>query len=356
MDIAALMEKGVLELATGALKTVLFNKQAARQLKAFISVQGDHAVRRRQNAVNGLAIPAFLIASITKNCNLSCSGCYARANGEACKDGEPLSADRWEELFLEAQHLGVSYILIAGGEPLMRYDILEKAANIKNVMFPVFTNAVLLDAGYADFFARNRNLVPVISLEGGPEATDERRGAGVYERTTEAMRLLKKRRVLFGLSVTLTKENLFDVTTVEFARDMRKKGAGVLFYVEYVPADGESGDLAPDAKARGIFENRLHAVRKMSHMLVVAFPGDEDFTEGCLAAGRGFVHINHTGGLEPCPFSPYSDTNVAETPLKQALSSKFLQRVREDGMLKGEHKGGCMLFERQNEVRRLLDL
>lgn len=238
----------------------------------------------------------------------------------------------------------------------MRHDILTKAANIKDVMFPVFTNAVLLDEGYADFFDRNRNLIPVISLEGGEEATDMRRGSGIFEQTSEAMRLLKKKRILFGVSITLTKENIFEVTHTSFARDMRKKGAGVLFYVEYVPSDGVSEHLAPDDETRKVFQSRMNALRRTTHLLIITFPGDEDFTEGCLAAGRGFVHINHNGALEPCPFSPYSDTSVAQTSLKQALASSFLQRVREEGMLKGEHKGGCMLYERREVVQRLLTL
>jgi MoaA/NifB/PqqE/SkfB family radical SAM enzyme len=265
-----------------------------------------------------------------------------------------LPVSRWEEIFIQAQNLGVSYILLAGGEPLMRPDILEKAANIKNILFPVFTNGVLLDEAYVDFFDKNRNLIPVISLEGGEAATDLRRGEGIFEKTAEAMLLLKKKRILFGVSITFTKENILDITQESFAKELHKKGTGILFYVEYVPSDGISEHLAPDAEARAVFEGRLNVLRRKTRMLVISFPGDEDFTEGCLAAGRGFVHINHTGGLEPCPFSPYSDTNVAELSLKDALASPFLKKVREEGMLKGEHKGGCMLWERRSEIERLL--
>lgn len=354
MDLTGLMEKGVLELATGALKTAVLKKEAAKQLKAFIAVQKNHSLLRRENAVNGMDIPAFLIASITKNCNLYCKGCYAHANEKYCSSAAPMPAERWEEIFLQAQNLGVSYILLAGGEPLMRPDILEKAANIKNIMFPVFTNGVLLDEGYANFFDKNRNLIPVISLEGDESATDLRRGEGVYQMVSAAMHLLKKKRILFGVSITFTKENIFDITNTSFAKDLQKKGAGILFYVEYVPSDGVSDAFAPDHEAREVFANRLNSLKRTTRLLLISFPGDEDFTEGCLAAGRGFVHINHTGALEPCPFSPYSDTSVADIPLKEALKSRFLKKVREDGMLKGEHKGGCMLWERRTEVERLL--
>ena len=355
MDLSGLMEKGVLELAAGALKTAVFKKEAARQLKSFISAQKQHTLLRREHAVNGMDIPAFLIASITKSCNLQCKGCYAHANESHLGASAALTSERWEAIFYEAQALGVSYILLAGGEPLMRPDILEKAAGIKNIMFPVFTNGMLLDEAYVKLFDKNRNLIPIISLEGGEEATDARRGDGVFEKTAAAMRLLKKKCILFGISITFTKENVFDITRVSFAKEMQRKATGILFYVEYVPSDGVSEHLAPDAQARSILENRLNVLRRTTRMLIVSFPGDEDFTEGCLAAGRGFVHINHNGSVEPCPFSPYSDTNLANVSLKEALASPFLKKVREQGMLKGEHKGGCMLWERRAEVESLLN-
>lgn len=51
--------------------------------------------------------------------------------------------------------------------------------------------------------------------------------------------------------------------------------------------------------------------------------GDEKSYGGCVAAGRGFFHINSHGGAEPCLFSPYSDINVRDTSLWEALKSKL---------------------------------
>jgi MoaA/NifB/PqqE/SkfB family radical SAM enzyme len=89
-------------------------------------------------------------------------------------------------------------------------------------------------------------------------------------------------------------------------------------------------------------------------MLFISFPGDEQFTGGCLAAGRGFMHINADGSVEPCPFSPYSDTNLSGISLAEALKSPFLTAMREGGFLLGEHDGGCLLFEKRKEVEELL--
>ena len=90
-------------------------------------------------------------------------------------------------------------------------------------------------------------------------------------------------------------------------------------------------------------------------MMFLSFPGDEKFMGGCLAAGRGFFHINPQGEAEACPFSPYSDRNLKEHSLLEVLRSPFFAKLREAELVGGEHTGGCALFERDDEVRKLLE-
>ena len=90
-------------------------------------------------------------------------------------------------------------------------------------------------------------------------------------------------------------------------------------------------------------------------MLFLSFPGDEKTSGGCLAAGRGFFHINSHGGAEPCPASPYSDINVKDTSLLEALNSKLFKSLRDGGLLMDDHEGGCVLFEHEDEVKKLLN-
>jgi len=89
-------------------------------------------------------------------------------------------------------------------------------------------------------------------------------------------------------------------------------------------------------------------------MLFISFPGDEKTSGGCLAAGRGFFHINSIGGAEPCPFSPYSDTNLKNTSLREAINSPFFKRLRDNDVLMEEHIGGCILFEKEETVQSFL--
>ena len=87
----------------------------------------------------------------------------------------------------------------------------------------------------------------------------------------------------------------------------------------------------------------------------MSFPGDEKLSDGCLAAGRGFFHINSHGGAEPCPASPYSDTNLCDTSLIETLDSNLFKSLRDGGILMDDHEGGCVLFEHRDEVEKILN-
>jgi MoaA/NifB/PqqE/SkfB family radical SAM enzyme len=233
--------------------------------------------------------------------------------------------------------------------------LLEEAGGVQDILFPVFTNATLIDETYAGLFGRYRNLILVLSIEGGEAETDARRGAGVYRRLTQSVKRLKEHGILFGASVTVTKANIRNVTGDAFLRDLCAQGFKAVIYVDYVPVEGENDALAPEDEERAYLSEHLARIRDdFSGLLFIAFPGDEAASGGCLAAGRGFFHINARGGAEPCPFSPFSDVSVREVSLRQALKSPLFTRLREGNLLTEDHAGGCVLFEKRDQVQRLL--
>ena len=85
-----------------------------------------------------------------------------------------------------------------------------------------------------------------------------------------------------------------------------------------------------------------------------AFPGDEKGAGGCVAAGRGFFHVNSHGGAEPCPFSPYSDVNVRDSSLREAMKSPLFTALRSGDVLLDDHEGGCVLYEKRELVEALM--
>ena len=359
-DLASYMSQSIRNIMGHAYTNVLANPRearfVARMQKAF-----RRSERRRKAVLEAeeLAVPPFLIASIATTCNLQCKGCYARKNGIAADPGaskkETLTPEQWRTIFDDAAAMGVSFCLLAGGEPLTQRAILEQAAEVKDIIFPVFTNATLIGPQYIDFFKRHLNIVPVVSLEGDAEATDGRRGKGVYQRALLSMEMLHKEHLFFGTSITVTTENKEAVTAPDYVDRLHALGCKLVFYVEYVPIDAGTEHLAFGDDDVQWMERTVDQLRTCRQdMIFVSFPGDEKLLDGCMAAGRGFFHIGPDGAAEPCPFSPHSDTNAARDGLRAALRSPLFSKLRDASALSWEHTGGCTLYEHRDEVDALL--
>ena len=356
-ELTCYMNGAIEQMVKDILKSTLQNPKETAYLFQLRAHTKRNEKRRLAQEAAGQHIPAFLICSITHTCNLFCAGCYARANGLCAETAkmELLSAAKWRSIFEQAAELGISFSLLAGGEPLLRRDVMEEAAKVESVTFPIFTNGTLIDEAYASFFDAHRNLVPVLSIEGGRQRTDARRGEGTYEKLMDTMALLKAHKLLFGVSVTVTRENLIEVTSEAFMDMLQKSGCRLVFFIEYVPADPSTRHLAPTDEDRALLEEKQDALRlRYPSISFISFPGDEKYMGGCLAAGRGFFHINPYGSAEPCPFSPYSDRSLTDHTLLEVLQSPLFRMLQTEGLVGGEHIGGCALFEQEALVKQCL--
>ena len=357
-NIVEYLSEGIEDLMKDVIRASLKNPAESLFMAKF-ALASSRASKKRMKLEKeeGELVPAFLIASITSSCNLHCAGCYARAN-QACADEEPvaqLTAEDWTKIFREAEDLGVSFILLAGGEPMLRYDVIEAAGAFDSILFPIFTNGTMIGDRYLQLFKKNRNLLPVVSIEGREEKTDDRRGEGIYELVLDRMEKLNEAGILFGTSVTVTTENMDEVYSDAFIDKLSERGVKIVFFIEFVPVTEDSRHLAPGDAERAVMEARLQALReRRQDMVFISFPGDEKGSGGCVAAGRGFFHINSHGGAEPCPFSPYSDISVKETSLREALHSKLFTYLRDSGALFEDHEGGCTLFAKREEIENYI--
>ena len=356
-DIQAYMTRGVERIVADSLKATLRDPRESAFMIKFAAASRKASKVRAEAEKRGEHVPPFLIASITSKCNLHCAGCYSRCN-HATEDREPvcqLTSDEWLAIFREADEIGISYILLAGGEPMLRRDIIQAAGTMQNIIFPIFTNGTYMDTDYFQLLDKCRNLVPVMSIEGGKEETDTRRGENVYEKLIANMDEFHERSLLFGVSVTVTTQNVREVTSADFLDTLVSRGCKLVVFVEFVPVTEESRELAPGGEERAALEAGIARLRKeYPETVFVSFPGDEKTSGGCIAAGRGFFHINSHGGAEPCPFSPYSDINVRDTSLRDALRSKLFLALQEGDMLVDDHAGGCVLYEKRRQVEELL--
>ena len=356
-DLQGYLTAGVERVVSDAVKATLRDPRESAFMLRFAAASKAASRRRRELEDAGEHIPSFLIASITSQCNLHCAGCYSRCN-HATVDAAPveqLSDEEWLRIFGEADELGVSFILLAGGEPMLRRDVIEAAGKRPNILFPIFTNGTFIDRRYFELFDRCRNLIPVMSIEGEKEITDARRGRGVYDSLIRNMDEFHRRGLIFGASVTVTTENIREVSSEAFLRKLSDRGCKVVIYVEFVPVTEESRELAPGDEEREYLRREIERLRaERPEMVYVSFPGDEKSSGGCVAAGRGFFHINSHGGAEPCPFSPYSDVNIKSSSLREAMHSPLFTALRSGDLLLDDHEGGCVLYEKREQVEALL--
>ena len=313
--------------------------------------QRSAARKRDAQARRGLHVPPFLIFSITADCNLSCAGCYANLLHRS--DRPEMDDARIDRLLGEVGALGSGVMLLAGGEPLLRTGLLELTGAHSEILFLLFTNGALLDEARLDRLRAQRHVVPILSIEGGEDQTDVRRGAGTYRHVLRSMERLSSRRIFFGTSTTLTRENFELATSSDHLQRLMDRGCRLFYYINYVPVQPGTDNLQLDLGQVKTLGERLTEYRRNLPALFIAFPHDEVALGGCLAAGRGFLHINAFGDVEPCPFSPYSDTNLNETTFAEALSSPLLRSILDSDVVLDETDGRCALWKRREWVSRL---
>ena len=319
-----------------------------------LSCQNIASARRREFEQQGIQVPAVMMLSLTSRCNLTCAGCYMQAQHR--KKEPEMTGDQLKSLVSQCSDLGISILVLAGGEPLVRKDdILTIAREFPDIIIAVYTNGLLIDEELVSSLRNLKNVVPIISVEGQKEQTDSRRSEGVFDATMQAFSLLKKSRIFFGSSVTVTRFNYPEVTSPAFITGMIGQGCRIFSYVEYVPIEEGTEDLVPSDRQRAELNQLMNEFSGRYPALFIAFPGDEKLYGGCLSAGRGFLHISPSGDLEPCPAAPFSDMNITRVPLKDALQSGFLSRIRDHHEMLSESEGGCALWNNREWVRSILD-
>ncbi|MBN2880003.1 MAG: radical SAM protein [Clostridia bacterium] len=352
------MQNGI-ELFDGVIKeNIIVNKKFLLKRGKYIPVfarlgrkmEQQSKIRREALQNENVVVPPIMIISITNDCNLNCAGCYACAQDRAKED--EISLSDIDRTIKEAEEMGVAIIMIAGGEPLVKKGILDVLAKYEDMLFVIFTNGLMIRGETLDKIKRMKNALCAISIEGGREATDKRRGEGVYDKISESMAMLDENGVLFGTSITLTKANFDQVVNSAYLKSIQDMGASVTFMIEYVPCQGDE-ELCLTEEQKADLINKMPGLSKEMDMLLIPLPGEEDKYGGCLAAGRGFLHISSTGSLEACPFAPYSDANIKDMHLKEALKSHLLKKVRDNHHMLKEGKGGCTLAANKEWVESI---
>ncbi len=270
--------------------------------------------------------PPVMAVSPTMRCNLQCEGCYSAGYERA----DAITTSRFDTLLSECEALGIHLVVVSGGEPFLRADLLEMFARHPDIEFLVFTNGTLVARrALAPVLASLGNVVPCVSVEGFAEETDRRRGAGVHADAMAAMAALRDAGVLFGFSATPMRHNNELLVSDEFVEHYARAGCFAGFYFNYMPL-GRRPDLAlmPTPEQRLRRSRRIREIRQTGRLLAIDFWCDGELAGGCLSAGRAYFHVNAAGGVEPCVFHQFSVDSILDRPLLDALDSPYFRHLR----------------------------
>lgn len=288
-------------------------------------------------------VPWAILLDPTSACNLHCTGCWAAEYGHDLN----LSFEDIDSIITQGKELGTYVYIYTGGEPLVRKkDIIRLCEKHNDCIFLSFTNATLIDEEFCREMLRVQNFVPAISLEGFEEANDSRRGPGVYKKVMHAMELLKEHKLPFGISACYTSQNYEDISSEAFFDKLVEMGSFFIWFFHYMPVGKDaSTELLPTPDQRSTVYKRIRAYRQTKPIFSMDFQNDAEFVGGCIAGGRRYMHINAAGDVEPCVFIHYSNVNIHECSLLDALRAPLFMAYHDQQPFNDNMFRPCPMLE-----------
>ena len=308
-------------------------------------------------------IPWAILMDPTSACNLHCVGCWAAEYGNRLN----LSYEELDSIIHQANELGCYFFLYTGGEPLVRKaDLIRLCEAHPDSMFSAFTNATLIDEAFANEMLRVKNFIPAISAEGFEKFTDSRRGQGTYQKIMSAMQILKEKRLPFGISACYTSANVQDVGSEAYFDQMIEWGAKFCWFFTYMPVGKEAvPELMVSAEQRKFMYEQIRKFRQTKPLFTMDFWNDGEYSKydesngpgypgGCIAGGRRYLHINANGDIEPCAFIHYSDSNIRENTLLEALRSPLFMAYRRDQPFNENKLRPCPVLDNPGALTKIV--
>lgn len=297
-------------------------------------------------------VPWTILLDPTSACNLHCTGCWAAEYGNRLN----LSYDEIDDIISQGKELGIYMYIYTGGEPLVRKNDLMKICEKHNdCVFLAFTNATLIDEEFADELLRVKNFVPAISIEGNELATDARRGNGTYQKVMKAMTILKEKKLPFGVSCCYTSQNIDSISSEEFIDTLINYGAKFAWFFHYMPVGNDAVlDLLCTPSQREKMLRSIREYRQTKPIFTLDFQNDGEYVGGCIAGGRNYFHINPNGDMEPCVFIHYSDSNIREKSILEALCSPLFQAYKEGQPFNQNHLRPCPMLENPEKLKEMV--
>lgn len=306
--VSAVCARFAADLTQSAGNIVAFLDELVR--KGFLSVDAP----RLDADHKSLATPPVdhlnqLWLHLTHSCNLRCIHCFR----EAGPIRDELTLRDWKRALDGYSRLKGQAVIISGGEPFLRHDILDLLGMCEelNLQAGVITNGTLLTHELCKVLSEMRNVSVQISLDGATRATVDRiRGTGVFDRVIRNYRELRSSgfKGTVSFSMTIMKPTIYEIEA--FAELAAAERVNVVHF-PFFTASGRGGknlDLLDSTEAEKQEATRgLEKVMTRAKSLGIGFSRDctplqtlSARSHDYCAAGIYGWSIEPNGDVTPC--------------------------------------------------------
>ncbi|HOL59418.1 MAG TPA: heme b synthase [Syntrophales bacterium] len=290
---------------------------------------------------------------VTRSCNLSCLHCRA-ASHFGPYEGE-LSTEEGLNLLEQMATLGRPVVILTGGEPLLRGDLMELAAHGTSLGLKMVlaTNGTLLTKEVVSQLKEAGIKRVSISLDGpNAEFHDRFRAVeGAFAGALRGIETLKEGGLEFQINTTITSKNL---TLMREIHDLTVKLGARAHHIFLLVPVGRGKAVAEESISADKYEEALlwfadHSRKCLIELKATCAPHyfriyrerggklGETMTRGCLG-GISFMFISHVGIVQPCGYLEINCGSVRERDLRDIWeNSAVFRRLRD----LDEYQGKC---------------
>ena len=290
----------------------------------------------------GELFPAFLMISVTNQCNLKCQGCWVSIDNSS----KGMNPDTLNNIIIASKNKGSYFFGILGGEPVMYPHLIDVLEKHPDCYFQLFTNGTLLTDDVAKKLRKLGNVSPLISIEGLEDVSDIRRGANrVYDRSMNGIDACLRNKLLTGVATSVCKSNFNDLVSEEFVDKCVKKGVHYLWYYIYRPVGpNPCNELALSEEEILKLREFIVNIRTKAPIMVIDTYWDDKGKALCPGAVGISHHINAYGDIELCPPVQFALDNVnsGKNLVETIENSSFLRNIRNEIPQKTQ---GCILLD-----------
>lgn len=305
----------------------------------------------KRRVARGELFPPFLFLALTSACNLRCHGCWI----ESRRGIQQLGLSDIDTLIAAGKRHRAYFYTLLGGEPMIYPGLWEIIDRHPDCYFQIITNGMFFSEENVRRIRAAGNVTPLVSIDGGAENNDQRRGPGVYEKVLEGLARLKREKILFGVATTATGRNIEEITSDDYVRDMVQRGAMYLWYYVYRPVGADpSPEFCVSREQIIRLRRRLLEMRRKHPIILIDTYWNAEGQAVCPASlGLGF-HIGPQGSIEPCPPLSLACERIGDN------DGDLFKTINESAFLRGfqkfvqERTRGCVILEHPQALAEFL--